>query len=375
MSALERRHRLTLVISSLSGGGAERIMSVVANYWSRQGHHVTLITLNSAGQDFYKVAEAVERIGLGLLPPSQNLLDVVVNNWRRIRLLRASLRKSRPDIIISFIDIINIMTLLASLRLGVPVVVREAVQPGSYCLGRLRSTLRSWTYRGASRVVVLTERGRDFFHGAVKRNCRVIPNPVLHALGRDEVPEYSLQRPSIIAMGRLDDQKGFDILLRAFARIKDRCANWQLTILGEGLQRAELENECRTLGLLGRVHMPGLIKNPHTVLKQADLFVLSSRYEGFPNALCEAMACGLPVIATDCPSGPREIIRLGVDGLLVPVEDVEALATAMEELMADDSRRHHLGFRAAEITERFNLDRVMHLWDDLLEEVLEGRVK
>ncbi|MDQ2731158.1 MAG: glycosyltransferase family 4 protein [Armatimonadota bacterium] len=367
--------RLTLVISSLSGGGAERIMSVAANDWTQRGHQVTLITLESAGQDFYTVDDTVHRIGLGLLPPSRNILDVIRNNWKRIRLLRTSIRESRPDVIISFIDIINIMTLLASAGLRVPVVVREAVQPGSYSLGWLRSTLRLWTYRSASRVVVLTDRGPNFFTGKVKRNCRVIPNPVMPAISRDDVPEYALTKPCVVAMGRLDAQKGFDILLQAFARVGERYPDWSLTILGEGPDRSALEQECRKLDLSARVHMPGLIKNPQAVLRQADLYVLSSRYEGFPNALCEAMACGLPVIATDCPSGPREIIRVGIDGILVPVEDVSALATAMENLIVDNAQRQRLASRAAEITERFSLDRVMCLWDDLFREILEGESK
>jgi glycosyltransferase involved in cell wall biosynthesis len=147
-----------------------------------------------------------------------------------------------------------------------------------------------------------------------------------------------------------------------------------LTILGEGELRTELESLRNSLGLSERVHLPGVVKNPYEVLLQADIFVMSSRFEGFGNVLIEAMACGVPVISTDCPSGPNEIIRDGVDGILVPNQDVDALAAAMDRLMSDEKERKRLSVGGIEAVERFSLEKIMGMWEKLLAQVVEERI-
>ena len=160
-------------------------------------------------------------------------------------------------------------------------------------------------------------------------------------------------------MGRLSREKGFDILLDAFAEVAEMQPEWKLALFGEGPMRA-------AVGLTDRVTMPGLVKHAHDALAQADIFVLPSRFEGFPNALCEAMACSVAAIATDCPSGPREIIRHDVDGLLVPPDDSGALAREVARLMADPDARRRLGERATEVVERFSPEHVVRQWEEIL---------
>jgi glycosyltransferase involved in cell wall biosynthesis len=168
-------------------------------------------------------------------------------------------------------------------------------------------------------------------------------------------------------MGRLAHQKGFDVLLRAFAACAARHRAWSLVILGEGDQRRMLEAQRAELGLSDRVKFPGWVPEPIRLLRQADLFVMSSRYEGLPLALLEAMACGLPAISTDCPTGPSEVIRHGENGWLVPVEDVDALAAALDRLMGDGEMRRRLALRATDVTKQFGAQRIMTLWMDLIE--------
>jgi glycosyltransferase involved in cell wall biosynthesis len=167
-------------------------------------------------------------------------------------------------------------------------------------------------------------------------------------------------------MGRMGREKGFDRLLTAFGKCAERHPEWSLRIVGEGDERPSLQKLAVKLGLESRIRLDTVTKVPEKVFRDSDLFVLSSRYEGFPTVLLEAMACGLPVISFDCPSGPREMIRHGIDGVLVPPDDVEALAKAMDRLMGSQQERRRLAARAIEVNERFGVPRVMAMWSEVL---------
>lgn len=176
-------------------------------------------------------------------------------------------------------------------------------------------------------------------------------------------------------MGRLAPQKQFDLLLRAFAASSQGDAEWSLVIIGEGPERPRLQALATDLGLSDRVEWLGLVQHPEEVLRRADIYVLSSRYEGFPNALVEAMASGLSVVSFDCPSGPGEIIRDGIDGILVPAQDLTALTVAIRRLMLDEPERLRLGSRAVEVTARFAVDKVIDEWEALMRDLLHRRAR
>jgi glycosyltransferase involved in cell wall biosynthesis len=201
----------------------------------------------------------------------------------------------------------------------------------------------------------------------------VIPNPVATPRPGGDKPDPSrpawLERSGskVFAAGRLVPQKGFDVLLRAFARCRVDHQDWSLIVFGEGDERGRLDALAAELGIEAVVTLPGHVPNAARLFPYGDLFVLSSRYEGFPNALLNAMACGLPAIATDCPSGPRRIVRHGVDGLLVEPDNVDALHAAMHQAMSQPDLRRRLASRAIDVTERFSLPCVMRQWNALLD--------
>lgn len=356
--------QITLVIPAITSGGAERVLAIMANYWVAKDWGITLLTFDDGSTPpFYTLEPDIQQISLGLIEDSHNLFSAIRNNIKRVKVLRSAIIQSHPDVVISFMNTTNVLTLLAARNLGIPVLVAEHIHPVMYPIGFAWELLRRWTYPQASQVIAVTERILSYFSPAVQARGGVIPNPALPVTSSEQLLPPLLVKPSLIAMGRLDPQKGFDLLLQAFSQLKDRSPEWTLGILGEGTLRSELEAQRDRLGLTNRVYFLGAVPNPYDFLRQADIFVMSSRFEGFPNALCEAMACGLAVISTDCLSGPREIIREGIDGLLIPSEDVSALAMAMERLMLNEAERKQLASRAPDVTERFSLEKVMGLWE------------
>lgn len=363
--------KLALVIPALTAGGAERVMTTLANEWVRRGRQVTVLTLDDgSAAPFFPLNPAVVHRPLALMAHSRHALDALRNNFKRLRALRAALRQEHPDVVISFLDSTNVLVLLASRGLGLPVVISERIDLGRHRIKPAWSLLRRGCYPWADRIVVLTKRALEGFPSSLQSRLEVIPNPVLPPSGQAAAHPPVAPELRVVAMGRLVRQKGFDLLLEAFAGVSPWFPEWRLLILGEGPERSALEAQRDRLGLADKMDMPGQVQTPAAILACSSLFVLPSRFEGFPNALCEAMACGLAAVAADCPTGPREIIRAGLDGLLVPPDDAAALASAMARLMADDGERRRMASHARDITQRFGMERVMALWEKVIAHAL-----
>jgi GalNAc-alpha-(1->4)-GalNAc-alpha-(1->3)-diNAcBac-PP-undecaprenol alpha-1,4-N-acetyl-D-galactosaminyltransferase len=358
------------VVYSMMAGGAERVAATLVNHWVNAGDELSLVTITSSDTDFYQLDGRIKRVALDLGRASRTWRESVANNFRIITRLREVMHEVQPDVLLSFLDLVNLRVLLAAFGTGMPVVVGERVDPTQHQIGKIARALRWLLYRRASAVVVQTPGIAQWASRIVARRAiHVIPNPI-----NDQFlePSATISAPQhkIVGMGRLESQKGFDLLLCAFAQCITAHPDWTLDIFGEGSERDRLKALAYDLGIADRVTLPGTIKDPERVLRQADIFILSSRYEGFPNALLEAMACGLAVISFDCRSGPREMIQHGVNGLLVPPNDVEALAKAMAHLMGNEDQRKRLGERAVAITEEFSLARVNQMWRSVFDRAI-----
>lgn len=363
--------RVTLVIGSLGAGGAERNLLRLGEALHERGYRVSLMTLNPDIDDFYAVPPGIERVSpLTDVQISPRWFDVSAQRRQR-RALRRSLLSSAPDLVISFIDSCNVRVIAALHGTGVPVLVSERIDWRVNPLNWRWRLLRWFWYPRARRVVSLARAPVETaLHYWPRWPCVHIPNPVPAIPGMQARRLAQFGPNNLVAMGRLVEQKGFDLLIEAFAQCSGAHPNWHLTILGEGPLRASLEDQVRQRGLDERIHLPGNVSPPFPVLAAADLFAFSSRFEAFGMALAEAMACGLPVVSFDCPSGPADVVRDGVDGVLVPAQDTAALAAAMHRLMDDAPLRQALARRAPEVCERFSPSRVFDQWQALVAEVL-----
>ncbi|MDC0358381.1 glycosyltransferase family 4 protein [Oligoflexia bacterium] len=365
--------KITFVVNALTAGGAERIVTTLANYWSEKGWQVTILTFdNGSTPPFYTLNEQVIHIPLNVGTAAFPLLKKLLSIPGIIRQLRLAIKKAEADTVIAFMDQANILTALAARKLPVNVLVSERVHPAmssivlpeKFFLTRfVMESVRNFAYGFADHVVLLSEHSKTYYPKALHKKIAVIPNPVLtHS---EPAPDLELRGPCVLAMGRLTAQKNFPLLISAFKNVADRQPDWRLVIVGEGEQRSALEEQIAALNLTGRILLPGLTKTPLGVLKQAEIFVLSSDWEGFPNVLCEAMLCGKACVATDCLTGPSEIIEHEQNGLLVPAGDRSALETTLESLMVDADLRGHLGANASEALERFNIEHVASRWEEL----------
>jgi glycosyltransferase involved in cell wall biosynthesis len=354
-------------------------MTVMANYWAAIGWEIKILTFDDgSAPPFYDLNENVRHVPLGIASDATNPAAGLMNSLKRIQTLHHAIRDSRPHVVISFMERTNVITLLAVRGLNIPAIISERCNPELNNIGQAWEQLRRWTYPLADLLIVQSEGVLECFHPRVQARACIIPNPVMQpkienvsndpgSVAEDAFAPGLAGGATIISMGRLSHQKGFDYLLRAFAQLKPRHGDWSLTILGEGPQRKELESLASSLLPEGSFFLPGAVTNPNAFLRRASLFVLPSRYEGFPNALCEAMACGLPVIAADCKYGPQDIVRHNVDGLLVPKENLNTLINAMDRLMASKEERDRLARRAPEVIERFAVERVMQMWEEAID--------
>ena len=330
------------------------------------GDAVTLITLAATSSDFYRAPDGVDRIALDVLRETHSLPSALLATCVRVRRLREAIVRARPDVVLSFMDRTNVLVLLATRATGIPVIAAERNNPWLLPIGRLWELLRRVTYGWAAAITVQAEEMRSFFPSALRRSVVVIPNAVAPA-----APSNEARTQTVLAAGRLEPQKGFDVLIRAFERARTLVPGWTLRIVGEGSQRGALESLRTSLGAVAcAIELPGRTNAMPAEYARAGIFVLCSRFEGFPNVLCEAMAHGCAVIATTCRSGPTEIVRDSFDGVLVPVDNVEALTAALVDLMQDPERRHTLGTRAACIPERYPTAGITRDWMRVLDDAV-----
>lgn len=349
------RKKIALVIYSLGMGGAEKVVSDLSFQFARE-HDVTLILFDSRRM-YYPYAGELLDIDC---PSVNGFVPRAFNFLKRAHLLLRIFRTKHFDTIISVMEHASFPAILASRK----TIAANHCNPEQN-FSRFDWLFARWLYPRARKVVAVSHDGmRIFAEKLCLKNLNYLYNPVNLQRIRQlatEHPAISMQGKYLVAAGRLSPEKDFVNLIDAYAisTLKD---THQLLILGEGNEREALEQQVRRLGLEQQVRLPGFITNPYPYMASAECLVLSSRHEGFPVILIEALGLGKPVIATDCETGPREIVCDGENGLLVPVADAQALAQAMDRVCLDADIRHRLQENAAGSVEHLDITKVAEQW-------------
>ncbi|UPV76636.1 glycosyltransferase (plasmid) [Halorussus limi] len=345
------RKRLAFFLPNLYGGGAQQVTVTLANELAKRGYQVDLLVAYNEGELWSAVDENVARIDLNTprIP--------IVGSGAAMPRIQRYLSSNRPTALISAMAYANVSALIASALTRMPnrVVVTEHTTAGMQTgrKDRIVNRVATRLYPLADAVVAVSEGvARDLADSSpVKREAiKCIPNPIVsEKLIRRSFEDLDNrwlsadEKTVVLSAGRLEPEKDYETLIRAFERISDEHDNARLVVLGNGSEKRQLESLTRELGVNDRVAFPGYVSNPYSWMRNADAFALSSRFEGLPTVLVEAMACGCPVVSTDCPHGPREILRGGEYGPLVPVGDdvalAEALCSVLERPQYDDVLR------------------------------------
>jgi len=344
--------KIALVISSLSSGGGERVVATLSQEFAKK-HEVTIIIFDGANIDYEYGGKIVDV----KCPEKKSFIGKTYNLLKRSYRLKKTFRKHQFDHIFGFMESANYPSILAS---------RDTVASlhiDYHFLSPIERFLVSHIYPLAKAVAPVSDDIATTLQQELKLdNVTRIYNPVpFKELEELSVEPLQHSGKFLIAVGRLTYQKHFDLMIEAFAESKAK-QDCDLIILGEGELRTDLEQQIQSLDLGNKVHLPGRLKNPFNYMKHAEFMVLSSRAEGFPMVLIEALSLSCPVIATDCPTGPREIVQKGVNGVLIRMEDKAELTHSIDTLFSDDELRQRFASKARVSVNHLSVENICQEW-------------
>lgn len=354
--------RILFVIYSMSNGGAERVVANLANHWSKQGFDVTILTLKH-DKCFYFLEPSIKLHCVG--SPKNGIFE----NIQRILAIREYIRFHKIELGISFMTASNVIFSLASIGLKLKKYGSERTYPPKQVLRDKWTLLRKLTYRFLDVVIVQTTDSKEWFKRFIRtKRIEVIANPVINPLlgsNPSVAPYRNGNQKIILAVGRLIKNKGFYSLIQSFLEYEDNLTDHDLYIIGDGHQFEELQSLIIKLKLTNRVHLVGRVGNMADWYKFSDIYVLSSEYEGFPNSLIEAMSFGLPSISMSCHSGPSDIIKDKVNGVLVSDQNYHQLWTEVVNVVNNEELKQKISLNAKKVVDEYSIELISAKWLNL----------
>ena len=367
MKGKNEEKKIAFYIGSLTKGGAERVFVNLAEYFLEEGYRVVMVTQYQK-TDEYMLEEGIERF-LSEIEAEKVSSSRVLNFFRRLNKLHLIWKKQKPDLVLSCVGKNNFMAVVTTIGTRTKPVVSVVGEAKEEYPTKVMRLLADILFSRAAGIILQTERSRSFFGKKVGEKAVILPN----SLNPDFIrPRYEGEREKrIVSVGRMDANKNHEMQLRAFAALQDRYPDYELVIYGDGELRSSIEELARELGIADRVLLPGVVPDVAGRIERASLFLLTSYSEGVSNALIEALALGLPVIATDVPSGgTEELIEDGVNGVIIPAGNQRALEGAMDKILGDSAYAGKIGREAAKIQERLSPERVNALWKAYFEGII-----
>lgn len=360
--------KILFLVSSLNAGGAERVACTLANAWVEKGHEVVLVPCFSqgTGKSFYHLDERVNVHWLSQSLPKNKWLARLVKPF----ILRRLMKVTKADVALSFLTNVNVMALLAKVGLKLPLVVSERSDPRFQNISLSLKFFRHLLYPCAQAVILQTEVAAAQFQKDLPacKNLHIVPNPLPNSLHKKE-PNLAAGN-IVVAMGRLVESKQFHRLIHIFEKLHKQYPDWHLHIYGEGPEEAHLEHLIIEKGLSKYIHLMGNTTTPWDVMRQARILAMTSRLEGFPNVMLEGMASGLPVIAYDCPSGPKELSQDGKVAKLIPLNNESLFIQGLSHLMQNSEERKQLAEQGQEaVFQRYSQEQVLQQWHDIFKAV------
>ncbi len=342
------------VITGMTTGGAERVMATLCNELSAK-HQVRLLSMRAEDPD-YALNSRVEFVKGNIVNRS---------GAKALMFVRDQIDEWKPDLVLAFMTKSNLISLMAKMlaRHKPKIVIAERSNPRVHA--RLMKCIRRFVYPAADGMVFQTKQAQDYYTFMRRKNTTVLRNPLNPDF--NVKPYTGARRKAIVTMGRLSWEKNQRLLIDSFARIAPEFPDYSVEIYGEGPEQANLQARIAELNLGDRVKLMGRRDNIGQYVQDAALFVLPSNSEGMPNALIEAMAMGIPSIATDCPiGGSAVVVQDGVNGILLPMNDADKMSAAMRKLLSDPELAESLGRNAARVAQDFSAKTVCALWEDYL---------
>lgn len=369
---MEKKIHIAMLIGALTKGGSERVLVNLADDLAEKGYSVTMVTQYQKENE-YPLNPKVNRI-ISDITQEETTKSRVVNFKRRFCKLRRIWKSEKPDVILSFIGKNNMMAILTSVGLKIPVAVSVRGEPTEEYYNGLLRFLARHLFARACGVILQTRQCFSFFPEKVRRKAVILHNPIHPSFFRER---YEGEREkTIVAVGRVDENKNHRMLIRAFAQIADEFPEYRLIIYGDGESRGSLISLAGELGLEDRILLPGSIDHVADAIYKATAFVLCSNTEGVPNTLIEAMLMGLTVIATDCPcGGPADLIQTGYNGILTPVGDENEMKENLQYILNNLQKANEMGMNATKTADIFKPEKVYGAWEEFLMSLSAGGSK